>query len=235
MKVNLSNTTKIFLSILGIIATAFIMMFFFTQLIDKLSKIGIIILGVILLIAAFLYDYVEKINKNKESLEFQRIFEIIFPNYSSEFDIFFKLYHNNKKEFDAKYKSTITNYVSFDLKNLESIELLFIFCDSKKLISIVDWRGEENEKEIEFFIENSLEIEIDWSNTIELRQKIKNKEDGEFIKMLFKSIQKDISKLNRKIIFLQMGWDSYVYTIVESEIAKKILTIYPKGFSGKIM
>jgi hypothetical protein len=208
----------------------FIIVLYFAKFVNKLNEIEIVLGISTILIAAFVYDYIQKTKLKRINKKFSSVFEIINPDLNSEFNSFFGLYFENKKTFYNQYKSILKNYDFFDFENLKPIELFYIFCDSRKLLSIIDWRGEENDKEIERFIENLHKTEIIWSNTIELRREEQSSKDSDYIKMLFQTIQKDISILNLKILLLEMDWDSYVYTVVDQDIAYKILHLYPKEF-----
>lgn len=231
MKIKISEIPKVLLIILGIVFAGFLIMHYFAKFVSKLNEIELVLGIATMLITALVYDYIQKTKLKRFNNKFRRVFETINPDLNSEFNSFFGLYSENKKTFYNKYKSILKSYDFFEFENLKPIELFYVFCDSRKLLSIIDWRGEENDKEIEQFIENLLKTEIIWSNTIELRRKKQSSKDKDFVKMLFQTIQKDISKLNLKILFLEMGWDSYVYTVIDQDIADEVLNLYPKEFT----
>lgn len=89
---------------------------------------------------------------------------------------------------------------------------------------MTDWRGEENEREIEYFLEDKIKIKTDWKNANEIRKGVdeKRKRDGKFIIDLLKTIDQDLASLNKRLIFLDLGWDAYVYTVVDQVSYKTI-------------
>ena len=163
-------------------------------------------------------------NKTKKE-ELSSAGHYLFPDFAAEFVTFFNEYQNNKKRFISSNKSLLVGYDNFELEQLKPIEVLYIFGDSKQKVTITDWRGEENEREIEHFLENKLQIKSSWTNTNELRKAIgeKKQNDPEFVIALLKTIDKDLQPLKKRIIFFDLGWDSYVYTAV-SQASYKMLT-----------
>jgi len=163
-------------------------------------------------------------NKTKKE-ELSSAGHYLFPDFAAEFVTFFNEYQNNKKRFISSNKSLLVGYDNFELEQLKPIEVLYIFGDSKQKVTITDWRGEENEREIEHFLENKLQIKTSWMNTKELRKAIdeKKQNDPEFVIALLKTIDKDLQPLKKRIIFFDLGWDSYVYTAV-SHASYKMLT-----------
>jgi len=163
-------------------------------------------------------------NKTKKE-ELNNAGHHLFPDFATEFVTFFNEYQNNKKRFISSNKSLLVGYDNFELEQLKPIEVLYIFGDSKQKVTITDWRGEENEREIEHFLENKLQIKALWSNTNELRKAIDEKKQNnpEFVIALLKTIDKDLQPLKKRIIFFDLGWDSYVYTGV-SQASYKMLT-----------
>ena len=54
-------------------------------------------------------------------------------------------------------------------KKKEPIDVLCEFAEARGLVQVIDWRGEEKEREIEEFIEKFLRQEILWRNSSSLR------------------------------------------------------------------
>src|SRR4051812_49326423 len=73
----------------------------------------------------------------------------LFPNDATAWEAFYNSFVDNKKMFLSQNSSLLENYDNFDLNNLQPLEVLYIFGDAKGLIAMTDWRGEENEREVE--------------------------------------------------------------------------------------
>jgi hypothetical protein len=149
----------------------------------------------------------------------------LFPDYFSDFEIFIKSFLQNKAKFILENKALLLGYDNFEMNKLKPIDVIYIFGDSKKLFNLADWRGEENESETEHFLEETFDIKSEWKNANRLRKGSDedDQDEGGFIIDLFKAIDKDLKPLHKRLVFLDLGWDSYVYTIVEKS-SHKILT-----------
>ena len=150
----------------------------------------------------------------------------LFPDFLTEFETYYSLYLNDKRKFVNKNQSLLANYDHFELNKLKPIEVLYIFADSKQKIGMTDWCAEENEREIENFLENNLQIKATWTNVNQLRNTVDESKQNspEFIIDLLKTIDKDLKPLKKKILFFDLGWDAYVYTVV-SQTSYKMLTV----------
>ena len=163
-----------------------------------------------------------KLNNDKELLQ---IGQLLFYKSKSEFETFYNSFLSDKKHFLSKNAEILESYDNFELKNLKGIEVIYIFGDSKQKLCMTDWKGEENEREIESFIENKLKIKTNWSDVNKFRKSI-NEEvyvKGEFIIDLLRAIDKDLNRVNKRLIFLDLDWDAYVFTVVEQNTYNKIL------------
>lgn len=160
--------------------------------------------------------------------------QLLFPNHQPGFEKFFNLFISDKKEFLTENRELLKDYKNFDLEKLQAIEIIYIFGDNKKLLWITDWRGEENEREIESFLQNKLQIKTDWTNVNKLRKEADSEKqrDGNLIIDLLKAIDKDLEPIHKKMIFLELGWDSYVYTVVDQTSFKTINDKFGKLFQG---
>lgn len=158
----------------------------------------------------------------------------LYPSLSNDYITFIRSYITDKKAFLIENKKVLEEYDNFELKNLKTIEVIYIFGDSKQKLWTTDWRGEENVREIENFLENSLQIETDWKNVNELRKDVEEEKqrDGEFIVDLLKTIDKDLGVLNKRILFLDLSWDAYVYTVVDQISYKTIIDKFNTLFHG---
>ena len=169
--------------------------------------------------------------KNSDLLEAG---QLLFPNLKTDFEKFYNPFLNDKKTFISENEELLEDYDNFELDKLKAIEVIYIFGDSKQKVWMTDWKGEENEREIENFLENKLQIKTDWTNVNELR-KSANKEkqrDGKFIIDLLKTIDKDLELINKRMIFFDLGWDSYVFTVVDQTSQKTITDKFGTLFHG---
>lgn len=164
---------------------------------------------------------------------FSEIGRLLYPDDAAGFDIFFTPYLTDPKKFIKEHEELLEEY-DFDNDAIKAIELLYIFGDSKEKVFMTDWRGEENPKEAEEFIERMMPVKPAWTNTSQLRANSKESDerDGDFIIDLFKTIDKDLSILGKKLIFYQLGWDAYVYTVVDSKTFGEITAKAPGDFVG---
>jgi hypothetical protein len=160
--------------------------------------------------------------------------QLLFPKLKTEFEHFFLTFLKDKKTFLVDNAELLEDYDNFELDKLKPIEVIFIFGDSKENLWITDWRGEENEREIENFIENKLKIKSDWTNTRELRKGAfqEKHRDGEYIIDLFKTIDTDLETLGKRIIFIDFDWDAYVFTVVDQSTFKTLIEKFGTHLHG---
>lgn len=159
---------------------------------------------------------------------------ILFPGFKKDFRTFFSTFLKDKKTFLTENEELLEYYDNFELDTLKPIEVIYIFGDSKGKLCMTDWRGEENEREIEHFLEDKLGIKTDWKNVNEIRKGVneKSQRDGENIISLLKTIDKDLEPLNKKLIFLYLDWDAYVYTVIDKISFKTITDKFGTLFHG---
>jgi hypothetical protein len=160
--------------------------------------------------------------------------QLLFPNLKTDFEVFFISYLNDKKTFLAENEELLEEYDNFELDKLKAIEVIYIFGDSKEKLWMTDWRGEENEREIENFLENKLQIKTNWTKVNELRNAAdeETQRDGIFIMELLKTIDKDLEPINKRLIFIDLGWDAYVYTVVDRTTFTTISDKFETQFHG---
>ena len=173
------------------------------------------------------------LNKHKKE-ELKGIEEFLFPNFKEEFRNFFYSFLNDEKTFVFENEKILKEYDNFELKKLKATEALYIFGDNKQKLCLTDWKGEENEKEIESFLESNLSIKTDWKNVNELRKNISQEKSKskKFITELLKAIDIDLKPLNKRLIFINLGWDAYVYTVIEQTSYNSIINKFGKYFYG---
>ncbi len=190
------------------------------------------------IIKLFLTDKKEKSLKNGSfsvnQIELLEFGQLLFPIHKNEFQNFFNSFISDKKRFLTENEELLKNYDNFELDKLKAIEAIYVFGDSKEQLWLTDWRGEENEREIENFLENKLQIKADWTNLNKLKSGVdqEKQRDGKFIIDVLKTVDKDLELMNKRIIFLDLGWDAYVYTVVDQSSFKTISDKFGKLIHG---
>ncbi|WP_027003529.1 DUF6630 family protein [Hugenholtzia roseola] len=171
-----------------------------------------------------------KINKN----ELLEIGKYLFFEYFEEYKEFIDDYDKDARQFVLKNKIILSKYDNLNLEKLSFIELIYIFGNSKNKLLVTDWRGEENEYEIENFLEEQLEREIEWKQANEVRAKIKQdkQKEGEFATSLLKAIDKDLETQNKKLLFIELYSDSFVYTVIDHNSHQALTNKFPTHFHG---
>lgn len=166
--------------------------------------------------------------------ELIQVGQLLYSELSNDYLNFMKSYLKDKKSFLIENKKLLKGYSNFELDKLHPIEAIYIFGNIKEQLWVTDWRGEENEKEIENFIEDKLKIKSEWTSTNELRTGAieTKKSDGEFIIDILKTIDKDLETLNKRLIFFNLNWDAYVYTVVDQSSHKIIIDKFGTLFHG---
>jgi hypothetical protein len=154
---------------------------------------------------------------------------LLFPNDREKVKTFLEQFIN---EPDSQEIKTLLEEYEFDIDDLLITELLYVFGDNNQKLLLIDWRGEENEKEVEEFIEKQLPTRPDWVNATALRtlSSERDQRDGDFIIELFKAIDKDLEKYHHKLIFLNLGWDAYVLKALELDLHKLISERFNEEF-----
>ncbi|MFA9212712.1 MAG: hypothetical protein ACEQSR_02565 [Candidatus Methylacidiphilales bacterium] len=122
------------------------------------------------------------------------------------------LFENNREEFETFYNSRLQK----NRVNIRPIEIIQEFSSLKKLSLIVDSYGEENEGEVKAFVSLLINQDITWNNTNNVNEEnIDYSEDEFYILKLFKAIDKDLVELNKKLLFFDLGTDSYIFTVTD--------------------
>ena len=214
--------------ILGILTFPFYLTYLLISFPFKIAKI-------------IINDKIEKRKNNEIKVlvktsdeELIQIGQFLFSELSNDYTTFMKSYLKDKKSFLIEYKNLLKEYDNFDMDKLKPIEILYIYGDSKRKLWVTDWSGEENEREIEQFFEDKLQIKTDWKNVTDLRKSVEEEKhrDGKFIIDLLKTIDKDLEALNKRLIFINLGWDAYIYTPIDQASYKTISDNFGSFFHG---
>lgn len=165
----------------------------------------------------------------KEKFDTKQVGFLLFPDLKVEFENYLDLYKTNKSEFRKKYKEH-----QKDIEDFTELNLIQSFGDIKQKLGFIDWKGEENEFEIDEYIEGQVQKEITWTKSNLLRKSISvdKQRDGKFIVKLFQAMDKDLQLLNLRLIFLNMGWDAYIFLPVTQQTFDKIFELAPNQFEN---
>ncbi len=175
------------------------------------------------------------ITKRKTSQdELLEIGKYLFPDFYNEYATFINSYLKDEKTFIAEKEYLLSNYDNFELDKLKPLEAIYIFGDSRQKLHLTDWRGEENTEEIESFLKEKLQITTDWKNVNKLRERAdkEKQRDENFIIDLLKTIDKDLKLLNKRMVFFDLGWDAYVYTVIDHTSYRLITNRFGALFHG---
>ena len=169
-----------------------------------------------------------KINSGVK-FDIKQVGQLIYPDLTKDFDDFINLYSKNKTEFRKKYKE-----IEINNNELSELELLQSFGNIKQKLGFIDSKGEENEFEIEEYIEKQIQKEIAWTNSILVRKSIAidKQGDSKFIVKLFQAIDNDLQGINFRLIFLNMGFDAYVFLPVTQQSSNKVFQLAPNQFEN---
>ena len=182
-------------------------------------------------------------NKSANNAKYLEIGQLLFSNDKNEFVKFFNSFATDKAKFISEYEELLEDYDNFDFEKLTAIDVLYIFGDSKEQLLFIDWKGEENEKEVESFIEKHLNRKVEWVNAAKFRKNSAINEgdeddenfvirDFDLIIDFFKEIDKDLQQINQRLIFLSLDFDAYVLTTVDVKLFEQIITKMPNDFHG---
>jgi hypothetical protein len=172
--------------------------------------LGIAVFGILIFMST--NEWKQKKKLNQKGADFLSVAKIIKPTFQTEIELFFK----SSKD------------------GLRPIDLFFNFMVDKKQVLNIDWRGEENEGEIETFIESLNQEQIHWTKVNQLRtsQQTRKDSDENFTIKLLKSIDEDLQNINTRLLFLKTDGDSYVFTSVDTGTYRKVLDKLETEFYG---
>ena len=165
------------------------------------------------------------------TVDYLQIGKLIYPEDEKEIGELFESFRSNQQRFLRRNKKLL-EYYGFNELN-DEFSLLFFYGEYKELLKSIDWRGEEDENEVEVFIEKRLpQTKIDWSHTNRLREEYKDSDqhDGSFIIKLFKSVDMDIRHTGQRLLFFDTGSDFYAFIVLSAANVDKVNSIAPRQF-----
>ena len=170
----------------------------------------------LIFIGAWFYGKNEEKKKKKAAADYLRAGELLFADQREGFTEFYQSYLRRKKKEED-----------------EPMDALNEFADGRNLLGVTDWRGEENEGEVEEFIEQLLGQKIVWTHTALLRSEVPLDEqrDGGFIVDLFKAMDKDLKAIDRRLLFLGLS-DTYEYMVVPVRVLEDVRKMKLSGLRG---
>lgn len=156
----------------------------------------------------------------KKRLQYQEIGKVIFSDHADDFQQYYDAYLRKSGKKGAKAPTPI--------------RVLHDFAEKKERLLIIDWRGEENEEEVEEYIEAQLGKEVPWRHTTELRKTSTNAGawDGKFIAPLFTAIDQDLKALNKRLLFLVTGSDSFTFIVTDATTFDRVMDFQSEELVG---
>jgi len=169
--------------------------------------------------------------KDVKEIDFLGLGKLLYADFATEFEVYYNSFLADGKQFYKKFKSIIQ---SDSNSNLKPIDVLRLFGDYKQLIAEMDWKGEEDENELDEFIESQIKQNIVWTQASLLRASVEEKlqRDGKFILKLFEAIDKDLQAINKRLLFFETDFDAYALMPVEKVIYNEIIKNAAGYFQG---
>jgi|GEM_PF-4058492 hypothetical protein len=149
-----------------------------------------------------------------------KIGELLFESKSKEFEEFVHLFSGNKSEFSIQYESDFED-MGLTIADVTLLDLLAYFGDNKNEMLIIDWRGEENEGEIQAFCEEKLNRIITWSSV----NKLRDQTETITLQKLFELINSDLKNIGYQLIFSNRSNDSYEIFVTTNSNFRTIQSI----------
>lgn len=171
-------------------------------------KLYMIVAGIIILI---LFEIIKRRKNKFNEKQAKELGKLLFADKGAQFEKYVSLYANDKTAFKMTYGEVFDDW-GIELKDIKLIDLIISFGEMEEKILIIDWRGEENEGEIQAFCEKILGRSIIWDSVKELKDASRNNAH-----QLLENINKDLSKINHQLIFMNTSNDSYELTVVSKE------------------
>lgn len=174
-------------------------------------------------------DWFGSSSKDLDTIE--KFGAILYSDSAEDFQNCVKTFSNDKEKFEEEYAELIDDF-GVNPEESKLVDLLYAYGDSKNKVIYIDWRGEENEREIEEYIDTAFSKEHKWLKTGKLREESENldREDGKFIIHLLKEIDNDLKDTNERLMFFSTNWDGYGFTVVSEQQFEEI-----QNFPNSIM
>jgi hypothetical protein len=142
--------------------------------------------------------------------------KVVYGRMEKEFLAYYNLWLHDKTEFfrlhHDKFKSVSQpEYVTH-------LSIMSSFGDHPTFYLTIDWRGEENEGEIQEFCEDQIRKTIHWRRADDLLTKTnsESQRDGKFILQLFTAIDLDLQDEGYRLVFKETNSDSYQFTLLRT-------------------
>jgi len=179
-------------------------------------KLLIFIGGIILvIILEFLWRRKHGLNIYKA----EQIGKVLFESKQLRFEEYTKTYKTNKHNFDMIYGEDVSGVGKPEKMSL--LDFILLFGDHEDEILTIDWRGEENEEEIQSWCEEKLGYNVDWY----LVKQLKAKSIKVSIEKLIQAINNDLNKINSNLIVFDSANDSFELAVISTENLNKLIML----------
>lgn len=148
--------------------------------------------------------------------------KLLFEEHAADFEILVGWFVKDKKQFELLYGELFDD-MGMAVKDIRLLDLLRAFGIEREKILVIDWRGEENEGEIQKFCEEQIGRSIAWTHVQQLENISRTNTAG-----LFKAIQKDLIPNRYQLAFMDSGNDSYELMVLRMETFNAVQALNKK-------
>lgn len=189
-----------------------------------------IIIAVITFVLFAVFNLYKKKKKVFGSVDFLEVGKLLYTKHPDDYGEYINHFRSDRKGFIEEYEDLIDEY---DFEKITEFDAFRLFGDDKEYFSYIDWKGEENDREAESFIEKKLEsVKIEWKLTDKLREQNTNQRDGTFIIKLFKAADADLRESGYALLFPVIDADGYSFKAVSLDTFEKVKSFAPRYFKG---
>ncbi|MBX2972925.1 MAG: hypothetical protein KF797_07475 [Flavobacteriales bacterium] len=175
----------------------------------------------------------KKKNEGSGQVDLEKVGRVLYAEHLAPFDTFCRSYTNDREQFLNSYREEHEGMG----KDPSTLELLYAFGSREGSLLLVDWHGEENEGEIDEFIEERIGQGITWTHTAALRSSVpeESQRDGRFIQRLLGSIDQDLRLIGKRLLLFDLPWDSYIIMPVSEAAFATLMEMGPGFFKAPSM
>lgn len=182
-------------------------------------KVIFIIVGIgLVIILEILWRKKHRFDINKTI----QIGKLLFESKRTRFEEYVNTYKTNKHNFKMIYVDDFSGID--DIKEMTSLDFILLFGDYADEILTIDWRGEENEGEIQKWCEEKLGHPVNWTQVENFRKE----ENNTSIESLIKTINSDLNQINYSLIVFDSANDSFELAVISNKNLKTIKELNKK-------
>lgn len=174
-----------------------------------------------------------KVRSAANTLSLREVGMLLYSSRRVEFLDYFDLYLTDAAQFAVKYADPLKRHYGEVPHLPDETDVFYIFSTIVQASYVVDWRGEEDENEVEAFVESRIGQKLPWQAVRQLRGTVpENTRDGRFIIDLFTAMDQDLQQIDMGLLFFDTGGDSYVLHVTDRVMLQRLSTDAPSYFHG---